>query len=213
MITCHECIDALSTTRLADIRPGSPVALHYARCERCSAMVQDLYHAERDLAGALDRFQPATTPEEIAERAIESRFRARRRIARVIRAVLALAAVGVSLIGLEVLLDEPSTIEERYFLTCIAPSRASTIAEGYMTSGGTIEVSEDERSILLRGTYDEVKAAESQIRTVDNSGSCDVPNPATGVIAPGSPDAEVIVNPPEDFTAPAPAPADKSGTD
>ncbi len=196
MITCHECINALSTTRLSEIRAGSPVAMHYGRCEACSRVVQDLYHAERELAGALDHFRPASTFEQIADRAIDSGFRRRRRIARFVRGVLALAATGVTLVAWEVLRDPPSTIEERYFLTCISPARASTIAEGFMTSGGTIDISAEERSILLRGTYDEVKAAESQIRTAESSGSCDISTPATGVIAPGAAAAEVIVSPP-----------------
>ena len=191
MITCQECIDALSTTRLSEIRAGSPVAMHYGRCEACSRVVQDLYHAERELAGALDHFRPASTFEQIADRAIDSGFRRRRRIARVVRGMLALAAAGVALAGFEILSDGPSIIEERYFLTCISPARASTIAEGFLTSGGTIDISEEERSIFLRGSYDEVMAAASQIRTAESSGSCDVSTPPTGVIAPGTAAPEV----------------------
>lgn len=79
-----------------------------------------------------------------------------------------------------------------------------------MISGGTIEVSESERSIYLKGRYDEVEAARSQIMNVDNSGSCDAPAQEAGVIAPGSPTTEIIVGPPSGATA---GPADKSERD
>lgn len=97
MITCSECLDALSTSRLADIRSGSAVAMHYAGCERCFAIVNGLQAAERGLAAALNQFGPRSDPETIANRAADVMFRRRRRIARVFRAVLAI--VGLVLIA------------------------------------------------------------------------------------------------------------------
>ncbi|MGK2963901.1 MAG: hypothetical protein ACSLFK_17405 [Gemmatimonadaceae bacterium] len=95
MITCSECLTGLSTSRLSDIRPGSPVAMHYAGCERCLAIVHDIQAAERGLGAALDQFGPSSDPETIAGHAADKTFRRRRRIARVFRT--ALAIVGLML--------------------------------------------------------------------------------------------------------------------
>ena len=53
MTTCGECLTALSTMRLSEIRRGSPIEQHYATCENCSRVAADLQYAERKLALAL----------------------------------------------------------------------------------------------------------------------------------------------------------------
>ncbi len=173
MITCHDCINALSTTRLSDIRAGSPVALHYANCDACSRVVKELYLAERELASALDYFRPSNSPEHVAGKAIDRTYRRRRRIARVVRGLLAVVGIGVTAVGLELIVGDDSSIRaERIPLLCITPTQASEIAESYMSAGGRIEVSEANRTIYLEGSPGEVTEALAHVAVADNPAAC-----------------------------------------
>ena len=195
MITCQECINALSTTRLSDIRSGSPVAMHYATCEACSRTVRELYLAERELASALDYFRPANSPEHVSERAIDTTYRRRRRIARAVRALLVFMGIGVSAIALELIVGDGDSIHaERIPLRCIMPSQAAGIAESYMGSGGKIETSDANHSIYLEGSPGEVAEALAQISVADNSPVCST-------------------TPPDDTEDASVTSPDKSGTD
>lgn len=195
MITCADCVNELKTARLADIRAGSPVALHYTSCENCKRLVHDLYHSERDLAVALDTFGFATNSSIVAENAIEATYRRRKRIGRGVRALLAIAGVGVLGIGIAIVTDdgEPSPRQrESINLECMPWEQASEIAQRFMVADEqTILLRNDGKTIVLEGYTPQVVEAASQIAVLD----------ATACALPGA------------VAEPSTPQADKSGTD
>lgn len=196
MITCNECLNALSTSRLADIRSGSPVATHCSTCEGCRRVVRDLQYAENGLATVLDQFGPRSSSLLVATQANEAMLRRRRRVARVVRGVLAFASIGLFAAAWEAFREGDPRVTETVVLSCLTTDRAMVIAEPYIGSGGTIEMNDDPKSITLRGQSAEVIEAAARVALADRSGSC------------------AITPPPENEPElPATPPADKGGTD
>jgi hypothetical protein len=187
MITCSDCVRELKTARLSDIRAGSPVALHYASCENCSRLVHDLYYSERSLAAALDTFGPDASSPVVAEKATDAMYRRRKKIARGVRVLLALAGLIVAGIGIAVITDDGSSWQgEIIELKCLSGAEASRIAEGFMTSGGNIRLEANERTIVLEGAMPEVVEAASQIAVADAADKCAIGPGGTGTTTPPS---------------------------
>ncbi len=197
MITCNECLNALSTSRLSDIRSGSPVATHYSTCDACRRVVHDLQYAENGLASVLDQFGPRATPQAVARNAADSMFRRRRRIARVARVGLALVAVGVTAIGFEAFFEGDPPTTQVVKLACLSSERALEISLPYLGAGAYISTTGSQsRSIKLEGTELDVAEAAARITAADKSASC--ANPALQTTEP---------------EVPATSQADKAGTD
>ena len=171
MITCAECLSALSTTRLVDIRTGSPVRAHIESCERCGRIATDLQYAEHKLALALSEIGPSITPQTVATQAtIGSELVRRRAIARWVRG--GLVVLGVVVLGLlrQVRFggESPTTVTENFQLRCMAPEAAVELATPYLRSDGTAVYRADRtRTVTLRGQREEVMAAMELITVRD----------------------------------------------
>ncbi len=175
MITCNECLNALSTSRLSEIRSGSPVATHYSTCDACCRIVQDLQYAEHGLADVLDQFGPRATPQSVARHAADSMLRRRRRIARIVRGALAIIALGVLAAGLEALVEDDPAFSETVALTCVSSARALEISESFVGARASISSTAQGRMIGLQGEEADVIEAAARIAVADRSGSCAVP--------------------------------------
>ena len=183
--------------------------MHYTACPSCRRVADDLLYAENRLAFALSEIAPTSRPEMIAATAIsESDFRRRRRIARVVRAVLSTSAVALLVTALVQLRDRragDSRITETVTLSCITAAQAASIASPYLRSDGSSVVIHDEglSTITLRGVIDEVVAAKINIDEVDASGRCATSVGGSGTNAPVTsgtpvPDEVAKPNPPDD---------------
>ena len=92
MTTCAECLTSVSTMRLADMRPGSHVALHCETCPDCASVVRETTYAEQRLSDALREMNPGLTADELTVNALEGSERIRRKeVARWVRGLLAAA--------------------------------------------------------------------------------------------------------------------------
>ncbi len=175
MITCNECLKALSTSRLSEIRSGSPVATHYSTCDACRRVVQDLQYAESGLAMVLDQFGPRATPQSVARHAADSMLRRRRRIARVARGALAIIAVGVLAAGLEAIVGDDRTVSHTMALNCLSSERALEIIQPFAAARVSISSTGQGRTVRLQGEEADVVEAAARIAVADRSGSCAVP--------------------------------------
>jgi hypothetical protein len=186
MITCAECVKELKTARLADIRAGSPVALHYTSCEHCSRIVSDLDQSERSLAAALDTFRPNANASFVSEYVIEASYRRRRRIARGIRVLLGVVGLMVLGIAIAIRTDNVTSLRgEHIELQCLSGEEASRIALRFMITGEHNVILRNEgRTIYLEGYGPEVVEAMSQIAVLDGA-ACALPAGAGTAAQPG----------------------------
>lgn len=166
MTTCAECLSALSTMRLSEIRSGSPIEAHYATCENCSRVVADLQYAEHRLALALSELRPSYAPQVVAEEAVIGSARmSRRSVAKWFRASLFL--IGAVILGTYIVENRtvgPPLDTEMVILKCATPDAAMSIATPFLRShGGAVYAGGDQHVITLRGVHREVEAAISHI--------------------------------------------------
>jgi len=180
MTQCSECLEALSTASLADIRPGTAIALHTATCYGCAAALEELTFAERRLEEALARVQDVRSPRDLAIAALAgSERRRRKRLARLWRGGLALAALMVvwafMLFRRTVPDGEPvpNTMVSSITLTCLTPSQASELATPYLRSDGSGVFRSDElKTVTIRGNVDEFVAARNAIARFEELATC-----------------------------------------
>lgn len=178
MTSCSECLTELRTVRLAEIRADSPVALHYATCQNCRSVAEDLFYAENRLANALAEVRPYSMPETLAAQASEGASLVRRRkIAGWLRRGLLAVGAVLLVVAWEMMRDEPSTPQrvftETMTLECITPTQAQELATAYLRSDGSaIYISEELRTITLRGRPDDVASAKRHIEDIDASDRC-----------------------------------------
>ena len=166
MTSCAECLSALSTMRLAEIRRGSPIEEHYTTCANCSRVVADLQYAEHKLALALSEVQPSYAPDIVAQEAvIGSSKLGRRTVAKWVRGGLFLT--GAVILGTYVVENRrigPPIDTEIVILKCATPDAAMSIATPILRShGAAIYKSSDSHLITLRGVHREVESAISHI--------------------------------------------------
>ena len=171
MITCAECLTALSTTRLADIRSGSPVRAHIDSCESCGRVATDLQYAEHKLALALSEIGPSMTPQTVAAHAtIGSELARRRTIARWFRGGLVVLAVVVFGLLRQARFggESPTIVTETIQLRCMSPEAAAELATPWLRGNGTAVYRADlSGSITLRGMKEEVAHALEIINVRD----------------------------------------------
>jgi len=201
--TCAECLQEISTARLADVRPGTAVAYHAASCPSCAGVLEDIRFAEWQLATSLNELQPQSSTQSLIQGALEGSERLRRRrLARWMRGGLAAAACGVCFVFMEMRTEtdpENDVITETIRLKCMTATQASDLATMYLRSSvSRIFVSDELRTITLRARSDEYAAARMAIDQFEAAPSC--------VSPPPSADADVIVTPGQEKADPSSAP-------
>jgi len=197
MNTCAECLMALSTARVADINPGSAIALHCYTCPDCNRVADEVRYAEYRLASSLNEATPSTGGYELAAWAlVESERVRRKRIARWIRGVLAVIALGIFGAAMEAFTEDDADrrqhlITETVELRCLSPEAAAELVTPYLRqSGSVVYNARGIRAITIRGRVEEVAEAKMVVDRLDKTGECIVlpgtsPAPATSVGTPG----------------------------
>ena len=197
MNTCAECLTALSTARVADIRPGSAIALHCYTCPDCNRVADEVRYAEYRLAASLNEAMPSAGGPELAAWALaESERVRRRRIARWIRGVLAVIALGLFGTAYEAFREDEGDrrqhlITETVELGCLTEQAAAELVTPYLRQNGSaVYGSGGLRAITMRGRVEEVLEARMVLERLDKTGECAVspattPAPATSVGTPG----------------------------
>ena len=195
MNTCAECLAALSTARVADISPGSAIALHCYTCPDCNRVADEVRYAEYRLAASLNEAAPSAGGYELAAWALGESERVRRkRIARWIRGGLAVIALGLFGAAWEAFRGDESRrqhlITETVELRCLSPEAASELVTPYLRqSGSVVYKAGGLRAITLRGRVEEVMEAKAVVSRLDKTGECIVlpgtPAPVTSGGTPG----------------------------
>ena len=166
MTTCADCLSALSTMRLSEIGPGSPIEQHYSTCENCSRIAADLQYAEHRLALALSELRPSYAPELVAQEAIVGSAKlSRRTVAKWVRGGLFLtAAIILGTYIAENRSVSPPIDTEMVILKCATADVATSIATPFLRShGAAVYGGGDPHVITLRGVHREVETAISHI--------------------------------------------------
>jgi len=181
MTTCAECLDTISTMRLADVRPGSPVADHCASCPTCATIVQETTYAERRLSDALAEARTAVTPEALSYRVLAESERVRRKqVGRWVRGLLAAAGCVTFWFFMQDVFvpwtgGEKSIAMETIALKCLTAEQASEIATPYLrSSGSAIYSAKDIHTITIKGRSDEFARAKMEIMGIDDRQQCDL---------------------------------------
>lgn len=197
MNTCEECLMALSTARVADIKPGSAIALHCYTCPACNRVADEVRYAEYKLAASLNEATPTTSGHELAATALVESERARRtRIGRWIRGVLTLIALGIFGAAMEAFTEDSRDrnqhlINDTVGLQCLSEEAAAELVTPYLRhSGSAVYRSGGMNAITLRGRVEEVAAARTVLEQMDKTGKCAVspattPAPAISAGTPG----------------------------
>ena len=183
MTTCAECLRNISTMRLADITPGSPVADHCASCPSCASVVQETTYAERRLSDALAEARMAIPPEDLSYRVLAESERVRRKVVgRWVRGLLAAAGCVTFWFFMEDVFvpwtdGANRTAMEKITLKCLTAEQASEIATPYLrSSGSAIYLEKDIHTITIRGRADEFVRAKTEVAGVDGRQHCDLPD-------------------------------------
>lgn len=178
MTRCAECLTELSSARLADIGPGSSVAVHCAICPDCRRVAEEVRYAEYRLAASLNEQPPATPPILVAQGALVGSERVRRRrIGGWIRGGLAFAGSILLAGAVEAALErrQPKTdiTMETVELRCLSTEAATDLATPYLrSSGSAIYKADGAHAITVRGKTSEVVAALAQVQYFDEPATC-----------------------------------------
>ena len=189
MTTCAECLSALSTMRIADIRDGSPIRNHYATCENCSRVVADLQYAEHKLALALSDLRPSYSPEIVAEEAITRSEKLRRRaVARWVRGIL--GAVALFILGTYIV--EKRDVQgmqletQSIVLRCMNSVDAIDLIRPYVRSyGSAVFRTGGGRVVHITASASEIARAVSVVDSYEDQ-FCNIPAPGTTVPTPSA---------------------------
>ena len=180
MTSCSECLELLSTMRLADLNRGGAVTQHCASCERCAQIVSDLRFAEQRLVLTLAELAPTSPSYAVATEAIRGAARLRRRTAaRWFRA--ALGAFGLFLLGTylkEKVWDTrgPDPITRTISPKCMKPEAAVSIVSPFLRSDGSAAyASIGFPALTIRGREREVTLAISQLDAFESK-FCGLPD-------------------------------------
>ena len=200
MTTCSECLNALSSARVADMGPGSAVAIHCATCPVCSRVADEVRFAEYRLAASLNEARPGTSSEEMAAVAIDGSERLRRqRVGRWIRVGLGVAALAVFAVFWETMRgarEDRNLLTETITLRCVTASQAAQLITPYLRADGSVVYHADElRTVTIRATSEQMASAKMVIDGLE-SGVCKIPSgstpaptadpaPTTSVATPG----------------------------
>jgi hypothetical protein len=182
MTTCAECLDAISTMRLADLKSGSDVADHCASCPSCAGIVQETVYAERRLSEALSAARSGIAPEDLSYRVLAESERVRRKqVGRWVRGLLAAAGCVTFWFFMQDVFvpwtgGEKSIAMETIALKCLTAEQASEIATPYLrSSGSAIYSAKDVHMITIKGRSDEFARAKMEIMGIDDRQQCDLP--------------------------------------
>ena len=199
MTGCSECLDAMATARIDDVKRGTLIALHCSTCYSCATVLEEVRFGEHRLWQSLSELEPAQSSRSVARAALIGSERKRRlRIARWLRGVLACVGLAVLAIAIELRSNDggvpaPTTMTETIRLNCITAGQAAELATPYLRSEGSAIYRADElRTITLSGPIDELLAARAVIRASEQQGICTV-NPSAGVPADVAPPAATSV--------------------
>jgi hypothetical protein len=169
--------------RLADLRPGSPVADHCASCPSCASVAQETTYAERRLSDALSESRSAITPEDLSYRALVESERVRRKVVgRWVRGLLLAAGCVTFWFFMEDVFvpwtdGSRRTAMETITFKCLTAEQASEIATPYLrSSGSAIYLAKDIHTITLRGRADEFVRAKTELMGMDDRQHCDLPD-------------------------------------
>ena len=217
MTTCAECLTAVSTMRLADMRADSPIALHCASCPYCSDVVRETVYAEQRLSEALHELRPSMSVQHVSAYAINSSEKIRRLwVARWVRGVLAAAGCVTFFFFMQNVfiprVDPSSEINtESITLRCISAQQASEIATPYLRSHGSAIYRADElHTVTIRGQQKEFAAAVAHVQLADDRATCDLPAIVHVGGSGGSDMAPVHVNDGDAAPVPTPPPTTTS---
>ncbi len=182
MTTCAECLTAVSTMRLADILPGSPLALHCEACPDCASLVRETAYAERRLSDTLREMRPGLSADSLSASALEGSERLRRKeVGRWVRGLLSAAACITVYFFVENVIiprvDPPQRIvRETILLKCITPEQAAEVATPYLRShGSAIYRTGGLHAITLSGQAPEFTDAVNHVKVLDDEARCTLP--------------------------------------
>ena len=183
MTACSECLNALSSARIADMGPGSAVALHCATCPVCTRVADEVRYAEYRLAASLNELPPRISSQEVAVAAIDDSERLRReKVGRLIRLGLGVAALAVFAVFWETMRsarEDRNLLTETITLRCVTASHAAQIITPYLRADGSVVYHADElRTITIRATSEQMASAKMVIDGLE-SGICKIPSAST----------------------------------
>ena len=69
-MTCEDCLSALATASLRDMRPDSAVMQHCATCPDCARLTTTLREKEYEAATLLNSLPPMSNPLTVADTAV-----------------------------------------------------------------------------------------------------------------------------------------------
>jgi hypothetical protein len=182
----------MRTTSLAEMGPGSLIALHVATCARCASVAEELRYAEYQLMRALNEQKPGDDPAQIALAAMDGSERLRRKgIGRWTRGVLVIMACALFAIfmnqrtnrnpgGTDYARSENAIVTRTISLKCLKPDQAMAIATPYLRDKAAIYPVPDSRLVTLRGKFREIQTAISEIDRLDVA--CELPAPTPEVV-------------------------------
>jgi len=185
MTTCSECLQTMATSRISEIRPGTPIAVHCSICGNCATVLREVAFAEQQLANSMADLRPQDSVEELTRAALVGSERMRRkRIGRWVRGGLAVAACAVlfgAFMAFRTVNDsEPEGITmDTMRLTCLTAQQAAELATPYLrSSGSAIYRADDLGTITIRGQRKEFLAARAAIERFDAPDQCTLPPPS-----------------------------------
>lgn len=211
MTTCVQCLNELSTMRMADVGTRSPVAIHCESCPSCADVMQGVAYAERRLSTALSEARSAFTSDELSQNAMSrSEFLRRKVVGRWVRGLLAACASVIFWFFIERVVmpqvEPRQVVRESIFLNCITPEQALEIATPYLRSSGSSIYKAGSEAITLSGQPAEFAAAVNHIKVVDDKQKCQLSR------GESRPLVHVYKEPPT-TSAPATTSNDKPGKD
>jgi hypothetical protein len=177
MTTCAECLAALASTRLSDIRHDTLILDHCSTCERCATVAADVRYAEERLAMTLSDLRPGVPSITLAGEAISGAERLRRRsAAKWFRR--ALAAFGGVILATYIAENrgarEPQ-MTETIPVRCITTEAAVDILTPYLRSNGSVVyTTRGMQLITVRGTSEEIATAKAQLDALE-ARECRIP--------------------------------------
>lgn len=186
MISCRECLTAVSTGSYSDMQPDTEVGVHCSTCPDCSRVVTQVRDRERRFAASLEELRMTTAPSEVAQSAIASQRMLKARIWRGLLFGALMATLSVAVVDWAIPAYERAvpitfgegTVTETIPLSCITPRQASDLATPFLRSKSpAVYTARDIQAVTLRGVKGELLQAKAAIHDFDIK--CQLPRTST----------------------------------
>jgi hypothetical protein len=138
-MTCAECLHAVATADVAELRTAGALVAHCRTCADCAALVDDVAEETRRIADALNGVPAGVHPHVLAARAVAGAARSRRRADRLRGAWYAVGGGAALLVFVAVMRaivalprDGPAGDLRTVELRCLGPVQATELARGFL---------------------------------------------------------------------------------